>query len=513
VLPTGLARAYEFGRRNRADVVNAKEVRTSGWSWGWDAFTADVPHADSVDPNPLIPMTPHKLYRRQFLLDHDITFPEGARVLWEDIYFNTLAYARGARVAVLSGYAMYHWVMGAQNTSKSFGRDIEELWSNLAAVLDYIRAHLPGAPGDALVFYQLRTRVLGFLGPRSLNRNAEQYAVAYGHARELVARYAPPARDGEMSTVDRCRVELVRADRPELQRRLAEQDRDVTAMPTVQTVAWEGAQLVLTVTATLLTGAGEPLRLRRAGDRWLRDLPAELTEVLSAPAVDVTDQLAAARFTASVKGRSSRSTWALPGTGTVACADDGTITAQVTARFAPVEFAATHDLTDRVWDFAARLEVFGYSVHRGLRGGEVTVALVDGVPAVGYVNKDGLFSLDVAAAVRTVTGSAGVPVDAAQVVAEPAGARTRVRVHAPLPTVHCAGETRLRGQVLLGPERRAAATLTGGADGAVLAFEATLPDGVHPLRTRFLDRTGATGLCLEVGAGTARLTVATAEED
>ncbi len=77
LFPGALEHAYEFGRQHSADVVNAKEVRTEGWSWGWDAFMQDVPHAEGIDPHPLIPMTPHKLYRRKFVLKNRLTFPEG----------------------------------------------------------------------------------------------------------------------------------------------------------------------------------------------------------------------------------------------------------------------------------------------------------------------------------------------------------------------------------------------------------------------------------------------------
>jgi glycosyltransferase involved in cell wall biosynthesis len=509
LLPSGLERAYEFGHRHGADVVNAKEVRTSGWSWGWDAFVADVPRADYVDPNPLIPMTPHKLYRRQFLLDNQVTFIEGARILWEDIYFNTLAYARGARVAVLSRYPLYHWVIGAQNTSKTFGHDIAELWSNLVAVLDYIATELAGHPGrDALLAYHLRARALTFLGPRSLPRPPHQYAIAYARAQELVAKYGSPEGDAALPTVDRCRIELVRFGSTELQRRLAELDRGVTARPTVTDLHWEGAELVLTVRATLLQPGGEPVRFRRDGDRWRRIVPDELAAVLSDAALDITDDLARGRFRASVKGRSSRSNWPLGEPATVRCTDDGTgagvITAEVTARFDPVRFADEHDLTDPVWDFAARLEVLGYVAHGPALGGETTVALLDGVPAVGYVNKEGRYSLDVAAAVRTVTGSAGVPVTGAQVRSSRSARGVRVAVTAALPDVHCSGSSRVRGQVLIG-DRRSRAVLTGGAAGAALRFAAVVPEGTHRVKTRFLGRTGQTGLSLVVTGGRAEL--------
>lgn len=409
LLPTGLQRAYEFGVRHQADVVNAKEVRTSGWSWGWEVFIADVGHATDLTPNPLVPMTPHKLYRRRFLLDRDVTFPEGARVLWEDIYFNVLAFARDARVAVLSSYPLYHWVIGPQNTSKSFGRDISELWKNLESVLDYIAVELDGRPGrDELLAYQFRSRVLNFLGPRSLPRSPEQYAIAYAGARRLLAKYAPPELDATLPAVDRCRIGLLRQDRPDLQRRLAELDAGVTALPQLEQVHWDGSQLVFAVSIVLLGADGQPMRLRREGGRWLRDLPEDLIAALPPTAYDVTDDLTRAAAALSVKGRSSRSTWPLVGTGEVQVRDDGDggglVVATATGRFDPDRFANEHDLTDLVWDFAGRLEAFGYVVHRGLRGGRPVATTVAGATAVGYVNRDGLYSLDLSGKTPVPTG-------------------------------------------------------------------------------------------------------------
>jgi hypothetical protein len=48
-------------------------------------------------------LTPHKLYRREFLLDHGIWFPEGRRRI-EDHLFNARVYLAGAAVSALADY-------------------------------------------------------------------------------------------------------------------------------------------------------------------------------------------------------------------------------------------------------------------------------------------------------------------------------------------------------------------------------------------------------------------------
>ncbi|WP_375476604.1 glycosyltransferase [uncultured Jatrophihabitans sp.] len=528
----GLAAAYEFGHAHAADVVNAKEVRTNGWSWGWDSFAADIPLVGPRERNPLDPMTPHKLYRREFVLRHQLRFPEGKRVLWEDIYFNTTAFARGARIAILSSRAFYHWVEGPANTSATFDRSAEEFWSNLDRLLAFIDRELAGRPGrQPLLTHHVRARVLGMLGPKCLPQPLEYVETGYRHARELVERHMPPALDPGLPAADRARLALVRHGDLGLQRLLAELDDGVFATPTLDAVEWVGSALVLTISATLTTGAGEPLRLRRVGDRWLRVVPQELADVLPAHALDVTDDVERAAFTASVKGRSSRSTWRLTGNGAVRCVVEragdgaltGTLTGSVVARFDPVAFAAEHGLTDPVWDFAARFEALGFAVHRPLRGGVTRVGLLAGSTAVGYVNKAGLYSLDVSSSVRSVTGSARPPVVSASVAARAAGSGlTAVDVRLPMPDVHCAGDSRLAGTAVLGGGATAPLTLTAtgrravleGGDAvlergdAVLEFSAALRDGEHPVRVELEGRVGDTGLVLVVAAGTARLRAA-----
>jgi hypothetical protein len=513
LFPHALERAYAYGRQHRADIVNAKEVRSTGWSWGWESFRADVPVADQADVMALIPMTPHKLYRRSFVLRTGVRFPEGERALWEDIHFNTALLAHRPRLAVLAHTPFYHWVVTGANTSGTFGRNFAELWANVAGLFDLCERELADHPARwPLVAHTLRGRVLRTVGPPSLSRSAAYLEVMYPAVQRIVAAHAPPERDGDFSPVDRCRLELIRVGDAALQRVLAKFDDGVTTTPVVDTVRWEGAELVLTASATLVDSEGAPLRVRRDGDRWHRELPDEVAARLSQPAMEVTASLDAATFDITVKGRASRSTWRVPGAGRVECVEDGTgvgvITASATARFDPNEFAAAHDLNDPVWEFAGRLAAMGYVSHRGLRGGRAVVALLNGVQAIGYENKSGLYSLDVAADVRSVTGSAPPdPSDTTIEVLSRMNGTATVAVTMPLRAVHCAGTTRLEGAVWLG-DRKVPATLTGANGDAALRFTADVPDGDFPLRSEFLGRKGTIGVVLSVSEGHARIVAA-----
>ena len=507
LFPRALERAYAYGREHRADIVNGKEVRTTGWSWGWDAFTSDIPHAQGIDPNPLIPMTPHKLYRRRFLRRHRLLFREGRRVFWEDIYFNLAAFTRGARVAVLASYPFYHWVTTGENNSSSYARPDQEFWTNLDDLLAFHADELRGiVGGPEQIVHQIRARVLPFVGPRLLRLPDEDAARVFGSARALALRYAPAERDPALASVQRCQLELLRRGDLGQQQRLAECDDGITAVPIVESVEWDGPELVVSATATLTDAAGTPVRLRRVGDGWARELPPQVAAGLSHDARDVTRDLERAVFVLSVKGRTTRSTWALHGASEVVCStDDGAgsavLRARLVARFDPVAFAAEHDLqSDSVFDFAARFEALGYATHLALRGGATRPALLDGVAALAYENQSGALSLDVQAARSLARMTRPDPTTAVATTGGDPGT-THVSVRLPLPGVHCLGSTRLTGEVVLPEKLRLPATLEAVDGRAVLSFTGPVPPGEHAMRTRFGAHTGPTGLVLSVADG------------
>jgi hypothetical protein len=64
---------------------------------------------DREDVHPLIPTNPHKLFRRELLMEHGIRFPEGGRVLWEDVFFALDLAPHLEVVSVLADTPFYHW--------------------------------------------------------------------------------------------------------------------------------------------------------------------------------------------------------------------------------------------------------------------------------------------------------------------------------------------------------------------------------------------------------------------
>ena len=114
--PRALEAGYAMAARNHADVLNGKETRTDQASWAIEVYTANMDNAiDRQDIHPLIPTNPHKLFRREFLMEHHIRFPEGRRVLWEDVFFALDIAPHAKVISVLADTPFYHWVRGRQN--------------------------------------------------------------------------------------------------------------------------------------------------------------------------------------------------------------------------------------------------------------------------------------------------------------------------------------------------------------------------------------------------------------
>ena len=98
----------------------------------------------SGDIHQLMPMIPHKLYRKAFLEEHGIRFPEGKRQLWEDIFFNVEAWRHARVVSLLADTPVYLWHLTEANNSSTYGPGGMEFWNRLDVLYDFIDRTLDG---------------------------------------------------------------------------------------------------------------------------------------------------------------------------------------------------------------------------------------------------------------------------------------------------------------------------------------------------------------------------------
>jgi poly(ribitol-phosphate) beta-N-acetylglucosaminyltransferase len=255
-----LERMYEMGRRNGTDIVIGKIVG-HGRNTPHTLFAKTHERA-TLTTAPLVEsMTCHKMFRRQFLNEHGIRFPEGKRRL-EDHVFVVQAYLLAEAVSVLSDYACYHLV------KRDDGGNISRLpfvpadyYGNLREAIAVAEQHSePGPVRDTVLRRWYRSEMLKRLGgqaflsfPQDYRRELydEIHRLALDHftGPEIPKPYGAPLR---------ARSELLQQGRYDDLVRLAEFEATLSLEARVEEVRWRDGLLRLRL-ALSVESAGAPV--------------------------------------------------------------------------------------------------------------------------------------------------------------------------------------------------------------------------------------------------------------
>ncbi len=365
ISPEALEALHAFGVRNGSDIVIGKVA--SNFRGVPQGLLGRTRAACTIRDAPLIDsLTPHKMFRRSFLQEHGIAFPEGRRRL-EDQLFMVRAYFRAATVSILADRVYYFYARRDDGgNAGSTPIDPPGYYANLGEVLDVVHAEEPpGELRDRLLRRFLRVEVLGRLSEPSFVRHPpdvrDALCAAAGH---VVRERIPPSVDAGLPGLLRVRAGLLRDDRRDELLTLAQRCASVTAVATLESAAWRGPRLEIRATVGLHR-AGEPLRMMVADGRRLLD-PA-LTHDLGAEALDVTDDAGEMRLTLAAVDRETGAEWPIRALGEVsweAAPTDGvtaieTPTLAMTAQIDPLRLAAGQPLGRGTWEIRARVTGFG----------------------------------------------------------------------------------------------------------------------------------------------------------
>src|SRR5699024_8982840 len=139
-------------------------------------FKQNYEHAD-VETAPVVEsMTPHKMFRREFLDANGIRFPEGKRRL-EDHLICAKAYLLADGISILGDYACYHHIRRDDAANAGFGKfKPADYYANLREAIDAVEALTePGPRRNVFLRRWYRTEMLKRVGGSAFAGFSEQY--------------------------------------------------------------------------------------------------------------------------------------------------------------------------------------------------------------------------------------------------------------------------------------------------------------------------------------------------
>ncbi|MFT4213509.1 MAG: glycosyltransferase family A protein [Microbacterium sp.] len=417
LFPDALRAAYALASRARADVLDGKESKSNTPGWAMRDLDADVENAiDWVEPHPLLPMNPHKMFRTQFLREKGIRFPEGGRQIWEDIWFDIAAHARAEVVSLMVETPFYYWNRPRKaTTSATFQDDLDEYLAAIERVFDWVDQELAQERFAQLhprfLAYQLRMRVL------PLFSDANRPEVERERIRQFTARLLPRVAmdaDGHLDPWRRIKVALLRAGRFDLVDLHEPTVPRLRCASTALDPAWEadGLHARVQLDWRLRRGDGSNAVVVDAGRARLR-LHPDVARFAAEHGLDddVTDGLAETSWSLERRSRAEKIDWAIargcrPAMVTeLGEGDDVPLMSDVVAmRWDP----SADSQVAGAWDFHVRTVVLWTRVVRAVRTAIPAArwAAAGGTIAAVYRSRDGNLAVDVGQRVLNVLDAA-----------------------------------------------------------------------------------------------------------
>jgi glycosyltransferase involved in cell wall biosynthesis len=468
IFPDGLRAAWQFAADHDLDVANVKQIQTGNPGHAFEHYRRDIwGTRQEMGVLSLLPMMPHKLYRRQLLLEHGVRFREAnGRVVWEDVYFNIDAFAVARRIGTLGRVCVYRHVIGDANTSHSYRPENEEYWRTVTQVIEHVETVLGAdefeADRQALLAHHYRDRVLNSVTRMVTSGHANALTMAEPYMRSLHRRCVPPELSEDWPTRERRIEELLRCEDADALTQLVTDMSHVVGTSHTTGLSWEDASLIVSTVAswTEPPSSVESGFLAARTDAEVAGLRAELDRASSDLILRARDTHETTPLDTSRSTRHSDPS-------------DPLHALRIEAR-APIRVPAPGHRG--VFDLVVRNAALGFANTRGLRTNTpARVGLIDGDVVIAYQNKTGMLSVDYGQSVRSAINSARCDFAAAQATRTLTG---EIRIRVPLTGVHVYGTTNVEGNVVLMPETTdaASAVSTGSAFPAALVGDS---EGAH----------------------------------
>ncbi|WP_329442947.1 glycosyltransferase family 2 protein [Streptomyces canus] len=400
--PKALQVMYERARKNNSDIVVGK---VKGNMRGPIRLFRES--ADSVGPEfaeLYETLTPHKMFRRQFLLDNDITFQEG-RCRLEDQMFLAKAYPLAKNITIVGDVVCYDWSKRDDGSNNSKTRtEPGDYYPWLAKTAQIVKANTsPGPVRDAFLTRNYRVEVLrntstgGFL-------KGDPFSMGHYEAARKVAveEYSDSVREG-LPPLWRFRAELLEADRVEDLRKVAERYRDtVSEVEFDGPVRWQRGVLVAPFRARLRYQDGATVKVRKLADGYGLDL-AVVQGIDGGPEWSFKDIENRAVVDFQLRQRNKAQAWFAAVESKLTVAGDGTVEITGTVRIDPDTAACGGRLPKGLYDVHVNVQLLGIERMARIEGGPVSELLPCGgersqrlnIQAAPYWTRDGRLALDI----------------------------------------------------------------------------------------------------------------------
>jgi hypothetical protein len=293
------------------------------------------------------------MFRRSFLAEHKIRFPEGP-VRLEDHRFVLTAYFRARTISVVADYACCHWVKRPGSYSRNLPEPLHYL-AMIREVLDIVDEHVePGPERDRYYVHWYRGKILKRMGEKGFLDAPPDYRRAfYDDARRLLAERFGPDVDRLLPARMRVRSALLRADAHDELFRLMAAERGMALDAVLDGARWRGDRLAVRFTARFVYGDGTPLRF--PDERWEPPVPLDVP----VEALEIDDR--PWRLDLYIRRRSDNADFPL--TITRERFAEGVMSAE-----ALLDLAGLPGLTNGTWDLVGRIDGGGWTYERRLAG-------------------------------------------------------------------------------------------------------------------------------------------------
>ncbi|MFE4336549.1 glycosyltransferase [Streptomyces sp. NPDC056831] len=314
-----LRRLYEMGHRNGSDIVIGK-VASNFRGVPHGVFKKNRERCTLRNAPLYDSLTPHKMFRTEFLRKNGIAYPEGKRRLEDQLYMMQ-AYFPAEVVSILGNYTCYFYSRRDDGKNAGSTRIVPaHYYGNLREVLDVVVANTePGEFRDLLLRRFYRVEMLSRLSePAVAKYQPDFFGEMCDAIRPLAIDFMGDGVHDGLGPLLRTRSTLLRRDDREGLLRIARFAGSVKASARLEEFAWQpDGRAAVTVTARLVQGDDEaPVKLLRRDGRYFLHPDNGGGLLAEGELLDVTDDIDGFSAELSLRNRETAVEWPCPATFT-----------------------------------------------------------------------------------------------------------------------------------------------------------------------------------------------------